>query len=51
MRHSPSHGQWENTGPLSWKMVDLIRDKIDLDKVQIDLTDDQVNHSLLGKPR
>ena len=43
VRHSPSHGQWENAGPLSWMRVDLVRDQIDLDMVQIDLIEkDQV---------
>ena len=43
MRHSPSHGQWENGGPLSWIRVDLVRDQIDLDMVQMDLIEeDQV---------
>ena len=58
MRHSPSHGQWENARPLSWIRVDLVRDQIDLDRVQIDLIEDQVvlvhdevNPSSLGKPR
>lgn len=37
VRHSPSHGQWENARPLSWIRVDLVRDQIDLDMVQIDL--------------
>ena len=26
VRHSPSHGQWENAGPLSWIRVDLVKD-------------------------
>ena len=51
VRHSPSHGQWENPGPLSWIRVDLVKDQIDLDMVQIDLIEDQVNPSLLDKPR
>ena len=42
VRHSPSHGQWENVGPLSWIRVDLVRDQIGLDRVQIDLVEDQV---------
>lgn len=42
MRHSPSHGQWENAGPLSGIRVDLVRDHIGLDRVQIDLVEDQV---------
>ena len=42
VRHSPSHGQWENAGPLSLIRVDMVRDKIDMDKVQIDLAEDQV---------
>ena len=40
VRHSPSHGQWENVGPLSWKRVDLVRDQIDLDMVQMDLIEE-----------
>ena len=43
MRHSPRHGQWANAGPLSWMRVDLVRDQIDLDIVQMDLIEeDQV---------
>lgn len=43
VRHSPNHGQWENAGPLSWIRVDLVRDQIDLDMVQMDLIEeDQV---------
>ena len=43
VRHSPSHGQWENAGPLSWMRVDLVGGKIDLDMVQMDLIEeDQV---------
>jgi hypothetical protein len=42
VRHSPSHRQWENAGPLSWIRVDLVRDQIDLDMVQVDLIKDQV---------
>ena len=43
VRHSPSHGQWENARPLSWIRVDLVRDQIDLDMVQMDLIEeDQV---------
>ena len=43
VRHSPSHGQWENAGPLSWMRVDLVKDQIDMDMVQMDLIEeDQV---------
>ena len=42
VRHSPSHGQWENTGPLSGIRIDLVRDQIGLDRVQIDLVMDEV---------
>lgn len=42
VRHSPSHGQWENVGPLSGIRVDLVRDQIGLDRVQTDLVEDQV---------
>ena len=42
VRHSPNHGQWENTGPLSGIRVDLVRDQIGLDRVQADLVRDQV---------
>ena len=42
MRHSPSNGQWENAGPLSGIRVDLIKDQIGLDRVHIDLVEDQV---------
>ena len=42
MKHSPSHGQWVNPGLLSWIRVDLVRDQIDLDMVQMDLIEDQV---------
>ena len=43
MRHSPSHGQWENAGPLSWIRIDLVKEQIDLDMVQMDLIEeDQV---------
>ena len=43
VRHSPSHGQWEDARPLSWMRVDLVRDQIDLDMVQMDLIEeDQV---------
>ena len=31
--HSPSHGQWENAGPLSWISVNLVKDQIVLDRV------------------
>ena len=43
VRHCPSHGQWENTGPLSWIRVDLVGGQIDLDMVEMDLIkEDQV---------
>ena len=43
VRHSPSHGQWENAGPLSWIRVDLVGGQIDLERVQMDLIEeDQV---------
>ena len=42
MRHSPSHGQWENARPLSRIRVDLVKDQIGLDRVQTYLVRDQV---------
>ena len=35
VRHSPSHGQWENAGPLSGIRVDMVRDQIGLDRVVV----------------
>ena len=51
MRHSPSHRQWENAGPLFGIRVDLVRDQIDLVRDQVVLVRDWENPSLLGKPR
>ena len=58
VRHSPIHEQWENARPLLGIRVDLVRDQIGLDRVQtylvkdqVVLVCDQVNPSLLGKPR
>ena len=42
VRNYPNHGQWENARPLSGIRVDLVRDQIGLDRVQIDLVEDQV---------
>lgn len=42
VRHSPSHGKWENAGPLLGIRVDLVRDHIGLDNVQTDLVKDEV---------
>ena len=42
VRHSPSHGQWQNARPLSGIRVDLVRDQIGLDRAQTDLVKDQV---------
>ena len=44
VRHSPSHGQWENARPLSGIRVDLVMNHVVLVR-------DQVNPSLLGKSR
>ena len=35
LRHSPSHGQWENARPLSGIKVDLVKDHIDLVRNQV----------------
>ena len=40
VRHSPSHGQWENARSLSGIRVDLVRDQTDLVKDQVVLVRD-----------